>query len=38
VIDGRHAILVTLFVPGEGARGAEAGELIYYRTYGPVST
>ncbi len=33
-IGGRNAILVTLFIPGEGARGAEAGELIYYRTYG----
>jgi hypothetical protein len=35
-IDGQQAILVTLFVPQEGARGGEAGELIYYRTYGPV--
>jgi hypothetical protein len=33
-IGGRKAILVTLFIPGEGARGSEAGELIYYRAYG----
>ncbi len=36
-IDGRRAILVTLFLPQEGARGGEAGELIYYRTYGPAN-
>lgn len=30
-IAGRPAILVTLFVPQEGAKGAEAGELVYYR-------
>ena len=35
-IGGQKAILVTLFVPGEGARDADAGELIYYRTYEPV--
>ena len=34
-IDGRQAILVTLFVPQEGARGDEVGELIYYRTLDP---
>ena len=34
-IDGQSAVLVTLFVPMEGAKGGEAGELIYYRTYGP---
>jgi len=33
-IRGRRAILVTLFIPSEGAHGAEEGELIYYRTYG----
>jgi len=32
-IDGLEAILVTLFVPQEGAAGLEAGQLIYYRTY-----
>lgn len=31
-IGGQQALLVTLFVPQEGAAGAEAGELIYYRT------
>jgi len=31
-IGGQPAILVTLFIPQEGAAGAEAGELIYYRT------
>jgi hypothetical protein len=36
-IGGRTAILVTLFLPMEGAGGAEAGELIYYRTYGPAA-
>ena len=30
-IGGRTAILVTLFVPMEGARGGEEGALIYYR-------
>ena len=30
-IQGREAILVTLFVPQEGAAGTEVGELIYYR-------
>jgi hypothetical protein len=32
-IGGREAIVVTLFLPHEGAQGGEAGELIYYRTY-----
>jgi hypothetical protein len=31
-IDGRDALLVTLFVPQEGASGLEAGQLLYYRT------
>jgi hypothetical protein len=35
-IGGRQAILMSLFVPQEGAAGAEAGQLIYYRTFGPV--
>ncbi|OGO29562.1 MAG: hypothetical protein A2Z16_06990 [Chloroflexi bacterium RBG_16_54_18] len=30
-IGRQTAILVTLFIPQEGAAGAEAGELIYYR-------
>jgi hypothetical protein len=30
-VDGQAAIVVTLFVPQEGAHGGEAGELIYYR-------
>lgn len=34
-IGGRDAILVTLFVPQEGAAGAEVGELIYYRLLEP---
>ncbi len=34
-IGGQMAIVVTLFVPSEGARGGEAGQLIYYRTYEP---
>jgi hypothetical protein len=33
-IGGRKAILVTLFIHDKGARGSEAGELIYYRAYG----
>lgn len=37
-IDGQRAILVTLFVPQEGARGGEAGELIYYRTFDPLDS
>jgi len=37
-IEGQTAILVTLFIPGEGARGEEAGELIYYQIYGPART
>ena len=32
-IDGQKAILVTLFLPHEGAKPGEAGELIYYRKY-----
>lgn len=32
-IGGQKAILVTLFLPHEGAKGGEAGELIYYRKY-----
>jgi hypothetical protein len=31
--DGRPALVVTLFVPSEGAAPGEAGELIYYKTY-----
>jgi hypothetical protein len=31
-IDGHRVIVVTLFLPQEGARGHESGELIYYRT------
>ena len=30
-IGGQDAILVTLFIPQEGAAGVEAGQLIYYR-------
>src|SRR5439155_13699222 len=37
-IEGQRAILVTLFIAGEGARGEEAGELIYYQIYGPART
>ncbi|HEU4553460.1 MAG TPA: hypothetical protein VFS25_11520 [Chitinophaga sp.] len=33
VIDGRNAILVTLFVPSENSGSSEAGELIYYKKY-----
>ncbi|PSL46553.1 hypothetical protein CLV51_103534 [Chitinophaga niastensis] len=32
-IGGQPAILITLFVPGEGAGSGEAGELIYYKKY-----
>lgn len=31
--NGQNVIVVTLFVPSEGAASGEAGELIYYRTY-----
>lgn len=31
--DGRRALAVSLFVPGEGSARGEAGQLIYYRTY-----
>jgi hypothetical protein len=30
-VEGRAALVVTLFVPQEGARGAEAGSLLYYQ-------
>ncbi len=30
-VRGRDALVVSLYIPGEGARGAEAGELIFYR-------
>lgn len=31
--DGRRALAISLFVPGEGAAPGEGGQLIYYRTY-----
>jgi len=31
--NGQPAILVTLFIPSEGAAPGESGELIYYQTY-----
>jgi hypothetical protein len=31
--DGQRAIAVSMFLPSEGAKGGEAGQLIYYRTY-----
>ncbi|WPB73795.1 hypothetical protein KYC5002_32750 [Archangium violaceum] len=31
--NGQRAIAVSLFLPGEGAKPGEAGQLIYYRTY-----
>ncbi|WP_222853995.1 hypothetical protein [Fodinicola acaciae] len=30
---GRRALLVTLFIPSEGAAAGESGELLYYTTY-----
>jgi hypothetical protein len=30
---GQRAIVVTLFVPSEGAASGEGGELVYYKTY-----
>lgn len=35
--DGRPAIVVTLFVPTEGAAPGEAGQLIYFRQYAPTT-
>ncbi|HVI47856.1 MAG TPA: hypothetical protein VM802_23505 [Chitinophaga sp.] len=32
-INGQRALLVTLFIPSEGAGNGEAGELIYYKKY-----
>lgn len=34
-IDGKPAIVVTLFLPTEGAKGDESGELLYYRVIDP---
>jgi hypothetical protein len=31
--DGRRAVAVTLFIPGEGMAPGEGGELIYWRAY-----
>jgi hypothetical protein len=31
--DGRRALAVSLFLPGEGAGPGEGGQLIYYRTF-----
>lgn len=31
--DGKNAVLVSLFLPSEGAAAGEAGQLIYYREY-----
>jgi hypothetical protein len=30
--DGRDAIVISIFLPSEGARAGEGGQLIYYRT------
>jgi hypothetical protein len=30
---GRNAVVVTLFLPSEGAKSGEGGELIYYKEY-----
>ncbi len=30
-LDGQRALVMAVFIPNEGARGDEAGELIYYR-------
>lgn len=30
---GQRAMLITLFIPSEGAAPGEAGELLYYKTY-----
>lgn len=35
VINGQRAVLVTLFLPQEGAGPGEAGELIYFKVYEP---
>lgn len=32
--NGEPAIVTTIFIPSQGAASGEAGELIYYRTYG----
>ena len=32
---GAPAVVVTLFIPQEGARGGESGVLVYYREIGP---
>jgi hypothetical protein len=32
---GAPAVVVTLFIPQEGAVGGESGELVYYRVIGP---
>jgi hypothetical protein len=32
-IDGQWAVVVSLFIPSEGAAPGEAGQLIYYRKY-----
>ena len=37
-IDGKKALAVTMFVPSEGAKNGEAGELIYYKTIEDLNT
>lgn len=32
-VNGNNALVVTLFIPSQGAKGSEAGELIYYKYY-----
>jgi hypothetical protein len=32
--NGQPAIVVTIFIPSQGAAAGEAGEMIYYQTYG----
>ena len=32
---GAPAVVVTLFIPQEGARGGESGVLVYWRVIGP---
>lgn len=31
--NGQRALVVTLFIPSEGAAPGESGSLVYYRTY-----
>jgi len=37
-IDGKKSLVITMFIPSEGAKSGEAGELIYYKNIEEITT